>query len=168
MIGGTAVGIIPTKSSYFGKCYYYACTFISWLEGPVTSGFLLIRDDVSWTVCCCSHKSHYSFFALGKLSRARDEYVSSNLIAKLILYFAELLLYNRQILPCCWTRFSQRTLYPNLIEILAKRRISFSGWRPRKMWIVMCFVICPHTSTSPLLDSVGSPAPFNPSLPNNA
>lgn len=135
MIGGTAVGIIPTKSSYFGKCYYYACTFISWLEGPVTTGFPFTRphcDDVSWSVSCCSHKSYYSFFALGttcKLRGARDEYVSSALI--------ELLLYSRQILHCCWTRFSQRTLYPNLIEILAKRRISFSGWRPRKMWIVM-------------------------------
>lgn len=93
MIGGTAVGIIPTKSSYFGKCYYFYQLAGGTGDHRISFDPTSLRRRFLECILLQPQKLLF-FFALGttcKLRGARDEYVSSNLIMHYIL------------LSCCYT-----------------------------------------------------------------
>lgn len=63
MMGGAAVGNIPTESSYFGKCCYYACTFISWSAGG-TGDHRISFDPTSRFLDCIMLQPQKLFFLL--------------------------------------------------------------------------------------------------------
>lgn len=87
MIGGTAVGNIPTKSSYFGKCYFMRVVLSAGGTGDHRISFdptSLRRTTFLGLYAVAATKVMIPSPRLGttcKLRMARDEYVSSTKVS---------------------------------------------------------------------------------------